>query len=65
MVKSGDEDRFCVPRHEGCERTTVNMLLPKNSSQVSDGSAATTSVSIVLVAVIVALLGIIALVYRR
>ena len=28
MVKSVDENQFCVSRYPGCERTTVNMLLP-------------------------------------
>ena len=30
VLKSGDEDPFCVPRYDGCERTTVNVHLPQN-----------------------------------
>ena len=30
VLKSGGEDPFCVPRYDGCERTTVNVRLPKN-----------------------------------
>ena len=61
MVKSVEEDPFCVPRYEGCKNSTVNVHLPKaDSSNVS-----TVVVSVTLVVVILALLGLIAFIFRR
>ena len=61
MVKSVEEDPFCMPRYEGCEKGAVNVHLPKaESSNVS-----TMVVSVTLVVVILALLGLIAFFFRR
>ena len=37
VLKSGGEDPFCVPRYDGCERTTVNVHLPENGEEGGKG----------------------------
>ena len=61
MMKSVEEDPFCVPRYEGCKSSTVNVHLPKDDSS----SVSTVAVSVTLAAVFLALLGLVAFILCR
>ena len=61
MVKSVEEDPFCVPRYEGCKKGAVNVHLPTNDS--SNVSAMV--VSVILGVVTLAFLGLIAYILNR